>query len=377
MMISKFDRALNSFNFPADLRSHTARVTRRGVSLLSIALLATALHSGPAYAAENDAVRVRNERAVTTLTAGPTAPTPGVQFAPPVAFIHLAIVQGAVYDGVNAIKGGHDPYLKGLKAPTSASRGAAAATAAHHVLIGLVNQAPLTATLTASVKSAIKTRLDAEYASSLAEIPDGPAKAKGIEVGAAAAAAMLANRAGDGRFGAPGFPVPAEFGPGDWRPSPGNDPNAWVRNVRPFALPRPEYFHTSGPVCDRIQRGESVGPGQRIYADRSSDYASKLVDHASGCDAVSRPAAGCGFEGADDHGTGAVPRNDQHVGGGQPNQLLGGKRPTGASGVRRRRFSSRIPTAMTRRRRRPAGPRSELCRRTRTNRPGPTASTAG
>ena len=230
-----------------DLRR--ARVKRRGAGLFSIALLAAALHPGPAYAAENDAVRVWNERAVITLTNGPAAATPGVQFAPPVAFIHLAIVQGAVYDAVNAIKGGHDPYLKGLKAPTSASKGAAASTAAHHVLIGLVNQAPLTATLTAEVKSAIKARLDAEYASSLAEIPEGQAKAKGIEVGAAAAAAMLANRAGDGRFGAPGFPVPAVPGPGEWRPAPGNDPNAWVRNVRPFTLPSSEYFHTSGPLA--------------------------------------------------------------------------------------------------------------------------------
>jgi hypothetical protein len=216
---------------------------------LSIALLAAALLPSPAYAAENDAVRIWNERAVVTLTNGTTAPAPGVQFAPPVAFIHMAIVQGAVYDAVNAIKGGHQPYLKGLKAATSASQGAAAATAAHHVLIGLVNQAPLTATLTADVKAAIKSRLDAEYASSLAEIPAGQAKAKGIAVGAAAAAAMLANRAGDGRFGAAGFPVPAVPGPGEWRPSPGNDPNAWVRSVRPFTLPSPEYFHTPGPFA--------------------------------------------------------------------------------------------------------------------------------
>jgi len=91
---------------------------RRRRRIRIIALLATALHSGPAYAAENDAVRVWNERAVTTLTAGPTAPTPGVQFAPPVAFIHLAIVQGAVYDGVNAIKGGSIPkeYIKPVEA---------------------------------------------------------------------------------------------------------------------------------------------------------------------------------------------------------------------------------------------------------------------
>src|SRR5829696_5602332 len=181
MMISKFDSAFKSFKSRktannSDSRLRRARVKRRGVGLFSIALLAAALHPGPAYAAENDAVRVWNERAAITLTNGPTAATPGVQFAPPVAFIHLGIVQGAVYDAVNAIKGGHDPYLKGLKAPTSASKGAAAATAAHHVLIGLVNQAPLTATLTADVKSAIKARLDAEYTSSLAEIPAGDAK---------------------------------------------------------------------------------------------------------------------------------------------------------------------------------------------------------
>jgi hypothetical protein len=131
----------------------------------SVALLAAALYPAAAYADENDAVRVWNERAIIALTNGPAAAAPGVQFAPPVAFIHLAIVQGAVYDAVNAIKGGHDPYLEGLKAPTSASRGAAASTAAHNALIGLVDQAPLTATLTADIKTAIKARLDAEYAS--------------------------------------------------------------------------------------------------------------------------------------------------------------------------------------------------------------------
>ena len=231
----------------SDRSPQRARVKRRIGGLFSIALLASTLHSTPAYAGENDAVRVWNEKAIIALTNGPAAATPGVQFTPPVAFIHLAIVQGAVYDAVNAIKGGHDSYLEGLKAATSASKGAAAATAAHDVLIGLVNQAPVTATLTDEVKAAIKARLDADYASSLAEIADGPAKAKGIDVGAAAAVAMLANRAGDGRFGAPGFNVPANPGPGQWRPAPVNDPNAWVRNVRPFTLPSSEYFHTSGP----------------------------------------------------------------------------------------------------------------------------------
>jgi hypothetical protein len=232
----------------SDSRPRIARLRQPGAGFLSAALLAAALIPVPAYADENDAVRVWNERAAVTLVNGTAAAAPGVQFPPPSAFIHLAIVQGAVYDAVNAIKGGHDPYLKGLKAPTSASKGAAAATAAHHVLIRLVEQAPATVSLTNTVRSAINARLDAEYASSLAEIPAGEAKDKGIDVGAAAAAAMLANRVGDGRHGAPGFPVGSAAG--QWRPVGPlfvNDPGAWVRDVRPFTLPSSGYFQTSGP----------------------------------------------------------------------------------------------------------------------------------
>ena len=254
MMISTFDSAFHSKSSKtannSDRLLRKARVKRRGAGLLSIALLAAALHTVPASAAENDAVSVWNERAAVTLANGNAAGTPGLMFAPPVAFIHMAIVQGAVYDAVNAIKGGHQPYLKGIKAATSASKDAAAATAAHHVLIGLVNQAPLTMTLTADVKTAIKARLDMQYAASLADIPAGQAKEKGIAVGTAAAAAMLANRTNDGRFGAAGFPVPSTPVAGEWRPIGGaNDPNAWVRNVRPFTLPSSHYFHTPGPFA--------------------------------------------------------------------------------------------------------------------------------
>ena len=284
MMISKFDSAFSSFKSEKignnlDRGRRRTRVMLRGAALFSIALLAAALHPGPAYAGENDAVNVWNQRAIVTLVNGNTAAVPGTMFTPPVAFIHLAIVQAAVYDAVNAIKGGHDPYLGGLKAPTSASKGAAASTAAHHVLIGLVDQAPLTATLTAQVKSDIKARLDAEYASSLAEISAGQAKTKGIEVGAAAAAAILANRAGDGRFGAPGFPVPANPGPGEWRPNPVNDPNAWVRNVRPFALPRPEYFHTSGPP--NLKSGQYTAEFNEVKESGRATGSTRTADETS------------------------------------------------------------------------------------------------
>ena len=48
------------------------------------------------------------------------------------------MVQAAVYDAVNSIDRGHEPYLPDLpQAPRSASPEAAVATAAHHVLVGL------------------------------------------------------------------------------------------------------------------------------------------------------------------------------------------------------------------------------------------------
>ena len=57
-------------------------------------------------------------------TANPPGNPPGVGQPPPVSVLHLAIVQGAVYDAVNMIDGGREPYLDGLPdAPSHASSG--------------------------------------------------------------------------------------------------------------------------------------------------------------------------------------------------------------------------------------------------------------
>jgi hypothetical protein len=148
--------------------------------------------------------------------------------------LNLAIVQGAVYDAVNAIGGGHRPYLAAPAADPSDSKPAAAATAAYRALVGLFPTQQAT--------------LQPLYAASLEGVPDGPAKTGGIEVGAASAAAMLAARANDGRGG----PFTFVFGttPGAWRPTPPNfglDPAAWVGNVRPFLVPSAQMLRTDGP----------------------------------------------------------------------------------------------------------------------------------
>ncbi|HLO36238.1 MAG TPA: hypothetical protein VK194_09155, partial [Candidatus Deferrimicrobium sp.] len=224
------------------LSRHAPRQARpaRLARLVGVLLTATSLlvPAAPAIAAEpGDMVLQWNAKAVVAISNAPTATPPGLGQPPPLSVIQLAIVQGAVYDAVNAIDKGHEPLLDGLSAPSSASQAAAAATAAHHVLVGLTP-----ATLPQVVAS-----LDAQYASSLATIPDGQARTDGIAVGAAAAAAMLAERTGDGRFGSRTFTAGTE--PGEWRLVPPLNANvfAWVSDVRPFTLKRASQFRTEGP----------------------------------------------------------------------------------------------------------------------------------
>jgi len=79
----------------------------------------------------------------------------GVAAQPPQqSVLHLAMVHGAVYDAVNAIDGRREGYLMSAgTASPCASREAAAATAAHDVLLSIV--------------PAQKTTLDAQLATSL------------------------------------------------------------------------------------------------------------------------------------------------------------------------------------------------------------------
>ncbi|HEX4982247.1 MAG TPA: vanadium-dependent haloperoxidase, partial [Ilumatobacteraceae bacterium] len=224
---------------------------RRGGLLAALASLTTFAAApgggGPVSATGPDnsgVVRDWNLHAVDALINAPTAATPGVGQPPQVSALHLAIVHGAVYDAVNSIDGRHQPYLAGLApAPPGASPEAAVATAAHHVLIGLGN-GPMPAW-----PQVVRDRLDALYADALAAIPDGAAETDGVAAGAAAAEAMLAARAADGRYVPFSFTAGTEAG--QWRPAPpalGSDPFAWVANVQPFVLQIPSQFRTRGPL---------------------------------------------------------------------------------------------------------------------------------
>ena len=191
--------------------------------------------------ARADVVLEWNGIAVRTLTTQtpPVNPFAQARFA--------AIIQLAVFEAVNAITREYESYLGSAVAPSGApivpaagaSPEAAAIAAAHAVL---VNYFPASA-----------PTLNAERDASLAALPNGVAKTNGISTGLAAAAALIAERAGDGSspltFSLPPLPVNA----GTWEMTPGcpKDPIGnylggmfanWG-DVRPFGVVEPAFGH--------------------------------------------------------------------------------------------------------------------------------------
>ena len=152
----------------------------------------------------------------------------------------IAMVQGAVYDAVNAIVRSRKPYLLDLektRVGRGASQDAAAATAAYRVLLAIT---PTTR----------HEGLGTAYQATLATIPDGPSQQGGVRAGEAAASAMIAARQNDG-FMAPFTP---EIGTdaGKWRPigwpsTPAFDPDGWAGNLKPFLIRSAAEFRSKGP----------------------------------------------------------------------------------------------------------------------------------
>lgn len=221
--------------------THGSGVRRRLAGLTTIAMIAMAAMI-PAAAVRaatepTNMVLVWNENAVSVISAATTATPPGLGNAPPLSPLHLAMVHGAIYDAVNAIDGGHEPYLDGLSAPASASKAAAVAQAAHDVLYGLAAALPL-----------VQARVDTMLTTSLSMIDDGQAKTDGREIGAEAAAAMLLARANDGRFDSEPFPTSDVVG--KWRlvPPLSNNVFGQFATVTPLTMKSPDQFRTAGPL---------------------------------------------------------------------------------------------------------------------------------
>ena len=170
----------------------------------------------------------------------------------------LTMVQVAVHDALNAISRRYDAYYFEGPGDPAASPDAAIAAAAHTVLVGVVGSYG-----TPAQKGATFALVEQAYADSMARVTDGPARNKGVAVGRAAGAAILALRKDDGAFR--DAPYTPGVGPGRWRPHPNPAPanpaianpdlargylpsagSGWG-NVTPFTLLSPSQFWLPGP----------------------------------------------------------------------------------------------------------------------------------
>jgi hypothetical protein len=215
-------------------------------AVVAVVFVLSTLSTPAAGEPTGNAVTAWNQIAVGTLTGLP-GPAGG---APSAAQIHVAMVQGAVYDAVNAIGPKHHrPYLLDRRFSATASEDAAVATAAYGVLRNIVSAVP---NLSETARATLLDSLATQYASSLAGISNGPFKTQGIAAGNAAAGAMITARQDDGRFG------PSQWVPntaaGHWwpqlNPTTGQlilDPTPWVGGVEPFVMQTSSQFRTPGP----------------------------------------------------------------------------------------------------------------------------------
>ena len=141
------------------------------------------------------------------------------------AMAHIAML--------NAVKSASHPSSAG-----STSVDAAVAAAAHDVLVAEFGKF-----------FGSNTPFDSVYTAELAAIPDGTAENRGIAVGQAAAAAMLASRANEDVLGALNAPYTPGTKPGDYQPTPPTNfvsAAGWgalstfgVRSSAQFRAPRP------------------------------------------------------------------------------------------------------------------------------------------
>jgi hypothetical protein len=147
--------------------------------------------------ARADAVTDWNEKAVTAVYAA--------RHSPDLQSRCMAIMHIAVFEALNSIEPRYTPYRMRLPAEPGALPEAAAAVAAHHVLVKLIPDQ--------------SKDLDVALQTALAKLPDGPGKANGMRLGEQSAAAILVEREKDGAaapityrpFTQPGKYVPTQF----------------------------------------------------------------------------------------------------------------------------------------------------------------------
>src|SRR5215469_3184407 len=161
-----------------------------------------------------------------------TGATVAAKQAPFVQTRTLAMVQVAMFEAINAVDGAYASYVPSTKAATDAasSREAAAATAAHDVLLAVIPEQ--------------KAVFDPALDKALAEVSDGKARTNGVALGRRVAAAVVALWASDGA-NAPYLYRPVTA-PGVYVPTAMPVGFTWAK-LKPWAMQSPAQFRPPAP----------------------------------------------------------------------------------------------------------------------------------
>ena len=163
-----------------------------------------------------------------------------------------AMVQIAVHDSLNAIEPRYARYTRLGLADRGASPDAAVAAAARQTLLGLLVPVP-----DSPLKQAAIATIENAYASTVGPLPYDTATQSGIDVGDAAAGAILALRAADGSD-TPHLPYTLLPAPGVYQPTPNPEFPAVITpsfagwaHVTPFVLRHGAQFEVDpGAIFD-------------------------------------------------------------------------------------------------------------------------------
>jgi hypothetical protein len=182
-------------------------------------------------------------------------PVPDVGAAPPEASRAAALMHAAIYDAVNGIEGGYQPYQVDLDAPDGASAEAAAVGAGYTVLSALFSEQVDTFNL--------------QMEKSLGEIADGQAESDGFAYGQAVARQLLALHENDLSVADPDtdyqfIPEDEIAGRPGWKPSENGLAvgSGYGEDAVPFAIPSSDAFVPDGP--EEINNDEYVAEYEEV-----------------------------------------------------------------------------------------------------------------
>jgi len=201
-------------------------MTRTWIAHVAAIAVAATLLTGPAAPARAGEVLRWNRVALDAFTAADLDPLTESRM--------FAMFHAAMHDAVNAVEPRYEPWRAGVAAAPGASAEAAAATAAHAVLVEVMPKS--------------RASFDAALSEALEQVAEAGARERGAATGRRAAAAVLAARRDDGasRTVTPGPGTQ----PGEYRPTPPDfTPALFAQYARvtPFTLREPAQFRPGPP----------------------------------------------------------------------------------------------------------------------------------